>query len=364
MKLGQVFVFFTGVIVVFLLSAGYYCIPMRRKAALWFRGIDKRIKIVAAIILGVLSVILHSNPVIFLIHFIGLIFLLELIDAHVVRFSKEHTKNRILKSCMLIVALFMIVLLYGYMNVYRFVATEYAISTSKEVPEGYKIIMISDLHYAAIYDVEELQKVQQQIQSEAPDMVVLAGDIVDEGTTKEQMEEAFAILGELEVPDGIYYVYGNHDRQCYTRQPNYTSEELDEVLCQNGICVLADTYVEIDDWLTLAGREDYTGVRKSVKALLEGADMENYLLMIDHQPVQYQENADAGVDLILSGHTHAGQIMSEGYYKLLMQSVDNYYGYMRLNDMQAIVSSGIAGWGYPLRLKEHAEYVVVVLNTK
>ena len=62
-----------------------------------------------------------------------------------------------------------------------------------------------------------------------PDLLVLCGDIVDEATTREEMEEAMAILGTVKCPLGVYFVRGNHDRASYTRTPNFTAEELENV---------------------------------------------------------------------------------------------------------------------------------------
>ena len=77
-----------------------------------------------------------------------------------------------------------------------------------------------------------------------------------------------------------------------------------------------------------------------------------------------KENKKAGVDLSLSGHTHAGQIWPTGQLGELIGVTELNYGHRQDGDYQVIVSSGIGGWGYPIRTGGHSEYVVITLNTK
>ena len=97
-----------------------------------------------------------------------------------------------------------------------------------------------------------------------------------------------------------------------------------------------------------------------VADLLLGAERERFLLVADHQPVDVEENASEGVDLLLSGHTHAGQIFPVGY--LIDLSGGMRYGLYRKGACRVIVSSGEAGWGFPIRTQGKCEYVVVHLR--
>lgn len=84
----------------------------------------------------------------------------------------------------------------------------------------------------------QLQKVVERISSEKPDIVVLDGDIVDESTTLNQMQSAFKILGGIDSQYGIYYTYGNHDKNNYTSEPNYTVDKLADTIRENKINIL------------------------------------------------------------------------------------------------------------------------------
>lgn len=146
-------------------------------------------------------------------------------------------------------------LIYGSANMNQVIRTEYDVETEKFVG-NYKFVLITDTHYDTIQNTEVLKQKIDEINAESPDIVILGGDIVEEGTSKESMQEIFGLLGGLESTYGIYFVYGNHDRQPYTEQRSYTDEELENAILANRITILEDSYKEINDDLILAGRAD------------------------------------------------------------------------------------------------------------
>ncbi len=160
---------------------------------------------------------------------------------------------------------------------------------------------------------------------------------------------------------GVYYVYGNHDSQPYSNSPAYTKKELAYAILDNGLTILEDDYVEINRELILAGRADAAwrndSGRMTPEELLIDADREKYIIVADHQPVEAKDQGTAGADLLLSGHTHAGQIWPVGCITELTGQLN--YGEYDENGCKVIVSSGFAGWGYPLRAQGHCEYVIV-----
>lgn len=254
------------------------------------------------------------------------------------------------------------IIAYGFFNMNHAVRTEYSVMTEKRVGD-YQVILITDIHYDTVQDTELLKGKIEEINARNPDIVVLGGDIVEEGTTKEMMQEAFEVLGGLESRYGVYYVYGNHDSQPYTDYRSFTDEELEKAILSNGIIILEDSYIEINDDLILAGRGDVWGNasgRLSTKEILEGADRDRYIILADHQPVGVDENSAEGVDLQLSGHTHAGQIWPAGWLTEIFGSYN--YGEYQKGNCRLIVSSGFAGWRYPVRTGEHCEYVVVTIQ--
>lgn len=144
----------------------------------------------------------------------------------------------------------------------------------------------------------------------------------------------------------------------------FTAEELERTIELNNITILQDDVVRINGDLVLIGREDAgmgrrNGGRLSVEELLADVNSDAFLLMLDHQPNQYKENAEAGIDLILSGHTHAGQFFPLNWVYEVIKLDDAVYGHYEIEKMQAIVTSGFADWNYPVKTAGPAEYIVV-----
>lgn len=250
---------------------------------------------------------------------------------------------------------------YGYRNMTNPVRTSYTVTTEKDIPrEGYRVALLSDLHYGSILEADTLQEVCREISQAQVDLVILCGDVVDESTGLSQLRQVFSILGDIESRYGIYYVYGNHDRATYTDSPGFTQEELTGAITENGIQILRDEAVEIGTGLVLIGREDRSApARLSLEQLTEQVDGSRFLLLADHQPRELAEKARAGIDLQVSGHTHGGQIFPLGYISLFLGLNEMNYGLRSIDGMTAIVTSGLAGWGFPIRTQARSEYVIV-----
>jgi len=194
-----------------------------------------------------------------------------------------------------------------------------------------------------------------------PDLVVLCGDIVDEFTQREELETVFRALGKIPSTYGTFYVYGNHDRNALGRAGALAPAELEAALDQNGIVLLQDRVLELTEDLTLVGCEDRSvSERAELPGLLAGVDPVDFILVLDHQPDRYAEHAALGTDLLLSGHTHGGQLFPLNLLMELIPFNDGNYGLYPLGDEGcAVVTSGFAGWCYPIKTAAPAEYVMV-----
>ena len=242
-------------------------------------------------------------------------------------------------------------------------------STKKDIrDEGYEIVFLSDLHFGTTMDQEQLSEYCDQIEEEEPDLVVLGGDIVDESASLQQVREAFGTLGRIDSTYGVYYVYGNHDKGRYAKNCDFTEQQLSQTIRESGIGILEDETVEINGELSLSGRQDRSDARrsdrkrKSAARLLKDIPDSSFHILADHQPRGMEKNEKAGYDLMLSGHTHAGQMWPVGLITTLFDKETVNYGRESFGAMELIVSSGIAGWGYPLRTGKHCEFVVVHLK--
>lgn len=257
-----------------------------------------------------------------------------------------------------------VLLTYGWWNMHHIIRTSYTIYTDKSIrKEGYRIAFLSDLHYGTTMDVEKLQNICLQIKLERPDILILGGDLVDEHTSRAEMKEVFETLSQVTTRYGIYYIYGNHDRNAYAKHPNYTAEELATEIEYAGITILRENAVEIEKELLLVGRDDRTNPddagRVSGAALVNGINQNEYLILLEHQPCDLEENRALGFDLQLSGHTHGGQIAPVGWLYRLTGFGEWNYGRTSVDGLTVIVTSGMGGLNYPIRTGKHSEYVLV-----
>jgi len=257
----------------------------------------------------------------------------------------------------------MIVIGYSYIHMQDVKHVEYQIQTNKSISQNYRVALISDLHYPNTMDFSKLSTYCDKISKEDVDLVILAGDIVDEKTSKQEMQEAFMALGNIRSRLGIYYVYGNHDQALYSFPSPFTVEELEQSILDQNITILSDSVQQLTDDLTIIGRQDRSivqnNVRLSSKELLANVDQDDFLLIVDHQPKDLAINDQNGYDLQVSGHTHGGQMFPVGLMTDLLGFGEMNYGYRQMEHLQVIVTSGIAGWGYPLRLGSQSEYVII-----
>ncbi len=334
--------------------------------------------IVLSVICGVCSVNIFSLPAMIIYHIVALSMAVMLINFIIKKLSKEkyETMNvwkKIYGSGIIAFGITAVIFIYGHYNMMHVVQTDYTIYTDKEIRrEGYRAALIADVHFSVSVDLNTLKEKCDEISSNNVDMVFLCGDIVDENTSKENMEQVFKAFSEIKSTYGVYYVYGNHDRQLYRNNRKYTEEELKSVIESFGITILQDEKAEAGDEIVVVGREDASyhqtlgkaEERDSIEELIKDIDKDKFIIVLDHQPKEYEENSMAGTDLILSGHTHAGQMWPVNIAFKFLKFDDAVYGYTKIDATQAFITSGFAGWGYSVKTSSPAEYVIIDIKGK
>ena len=329
----------------------------------------KQSKLFGALIVVVLFLLMFLRvwsilPIIFFLF--GSYIIVEIFDSILKRAVNEKTYKKWSKIYMngaLAVVITVIIAIYAYINANTVITTQYNITTEKAgLEDGLKTVMISDSHLGTIVKIDDMKKYCEDISEMDSDIVFLVGDIFDESTIKEDMINACIYIGNIKSKYGVYYVNGNHDDGSYGNR-NFRIADIEKELEKNGVYILNDVSTLIDNKFYVSGRIDRSfGDRLSIAEIIKDNDISKYNILLDHQPTETNNAAENGIDLEFCGHTHAGQIWPMGQLSELLGINDLNYGIRNIGNYNLIVSSGIGGWGFPMRTSEHAEIVIVGIN--
>lgn len=269
--------------------------------------------------------------------------------------------------------------IYGMINAGNIQTTKYDISIDKKAGnlDSLNVVLIADLHLGYNIGCRHMEKMVEKINAQNPDLVVVAGDIFDnEYEALENPDRLAAILRGIQSKYGVYACYGNHDIQekilaGFTfggKEKKESSVKMDKFLEKAGITLLRDEYTLIDNSFYLYGRPDYErpgrGIdeRKSPQEITADMDLSLPVLVIDHEPRELQELADAGVDADLCGHTHDGQLFPGNLTIKLMW--ENACGYLKKDNMHSIVTSGVGLFGPNMRVGTKSEICDIMIHFK
>lgn len=306
------------------------------------------------------------NAIICLIHLALIWLVCDGVNVLIFRLRKTQEKTKLYYAGAAALLITTLVLIAAWHYAHYVYETDYELTTQKDIgQEPLRIAMISDSHIGATFHYEEFAKHMERIEDQNPDVLIIAGDFVDDDTTKEDMERCCEILGDLKLEHGIYFVYGNHDKGYYgSEHRGFSAEDLEAKLRENGVVILQDENVLIDQRYYLIGRKDSSTSkdRLSMQELTKDLSSDIYQIVIDHEPQDYAAQAEAGVDLVLSGHTHGGQFFPITYVGEWTGVNDRTYGYELRDKTNYVVSSGISDWAIKFKTGCIAEYVIIDVN--
>ncbi len=298
------------------------------------------------------------NAFIAILHLFIFWIISDLIGGFIVKKRKSETKCYYAGAAAIIFT--GLYLLTGAFLAYNVWETSYELSTDKELG-NLKVAMIADSHVGTTFDGEGFEKRMMALNDTKPDIVVVAGDFVDDDTTKEDMIKSCQVLGNLDTKYGVYFSFGNHDKG-YFNSRGYTGEDLLNELEKNNVIVLQDESILLDDRFYVIGRQDRSvdmmgGKRAGMNELVKDLDKSKYMIVIDHQPHDYEAQAESGVDLVLSGHTHGGQVFPGNLVEALFRTDDKVYGHEKRGNTDFIVTSGISDWAIIFKTCCYSEFV-------
>jgi len=220
----------------------------------------------------------------------------------------------------------------------------------------FTMVQISDLHIGGLIDEPFIEASVHKINALKPDVVFMTGDLIDTGL--KYIEGAIRKLEDINAKYGVYYILGNHE---YFHEPM----KIIEFMKTTNITLLLNENVTIDALkLNVVGVTDRIGYRTNVLVpdlakAYRGTNPAYKTILLAHQPKFIEELGDYTPDLILSGHTHGGQIWPFEYLVRLQQPYVK--GLHKLNNGSHIyVNSGIGFWGPPMRLASQAEIAYII----
>lgn len=228
---------------------------------------------------------------------------------------------------------------------------EISLHTTKNIGKPRRIVLISDLHLGYNNRRTEFARWVDIINAEQPDLVLIAGDIIDMSMRPLIDEDVAAEFHRINAP--VYACFGNHEYYA-------GASEAERFYRSAGITLLRDEVKELDG-LYLIGRDDATNRRrKQLKELSLQVGKDSYTILLDHQPRSLKQAELAGVDFQFSGHTHHGQVFP---ISLITEAVyEVAYGTYQRGNTHYYVTSGIGIWGGKYRIGTCSEYVVATLT--
>ncbi|MDH4944019.1 metallophosphoesterase [Sulfurimonas sp. C5] len=222
---------------------------------------------------------------------------------------------------------------------------------------NFSIVQISDLHIGGLIDQKYVQESVMKINSLHPDLVMITGDLID--TEINTIAPAILELNHINAKYGIYMVLGNHE---YFHNP---LEVIEFIKTKTKITILLNDSITIDKLkVNIVGVNDLFGYRTGI---LEpnfyqafSSINKNYpTILLSHQPKSIEYLNGFKPALILSGHTHGGQLWPFNHLVMLQQPY--LKGLHTLNYGGKIyVNSGIGFWGPPMRLGSQAEIAYII----
>ena len=223
------------------------------------------------------------------------------------------------------------------------------------------VVAASDLHLSPIDGERLLSKIIDKMNSLNPDIILLAGDIVDDKAEILEQRKIGESFRELNPKYGIYTINGNHE---FINGVDASVEYAEHL----GMKVLRDEYLLIDSSFYIVGREDvamkqFTGKnRKTLEQIISSIDSDYPKILLDHTPVKLDQAERNGIDLQFSGHTPHGQIWPANIITNMIYEVS--WGYKKKGNTHYYVTSGAGTWGPPVRTGSRSEIVNIKITFK
>ena len=225
--------------------------------------------------------------------------------------------------------------------------------------EGFRIAQVSDVHHGRLVPIEEVRRVVELANSARADMVALTGDYTT--SLRRYVEPCAEALAELRAPEGVWAVLGNHDH-------NTDGPLTRRALARRGVNVLTNENTSLRrgaDVLQLAGADDWGWGQADFARAVRGLDVSRPTVLLSHEPMALDVPETRGVSLILSGHTHGGQValpLVGAPVAYVWKHLKYLRGMYEDDGTQLHVSRGTGMIGAPIRIGARPEVAVLRLQ--
>lgn len=215
-------------------------------------------------------------------------------------------------------------------------------------------VLVSDIHLSPLNNERLLEKIVGKINDLHPDIVFIAGDIVDDHAKILEDRNIGVSLKGIQSKYGVFVSTGNHE---FINGIKGSVEYINKF----GFHLLRDEIYQLQEGLTIIGRDDSSKKsftkenRKSLEEILNVADKNYPMILLDHTPFKLEQAERNDIDLQLSGHTHHGQLFPLNFITSMIY--EKSWGYLKRGATQYYVSCGVGTWGPKVRTGSISEIV-------
>ena len=278
--------------------------------------------------------------------------------------SKKRLKPQLTTKVVYILGIFSL-FYYGHEMAMEPSVVNYQVKIDKRAKVNkLRIVQLSDIHINDMTSSDRIQHMVDKVNQLNADFIVITGDTLDrrlQPFTEKGFDKQFQ---QFKSKYGTYIIFGNHEYLNIKEENNHEQDIINAFKHAN-MKVLKDDVVHLDNvGITFIGRDDFSSSRYDIKRaslpdLMVFSNTNKPIILLDHQPHDLDEPANLGVDLMISGHTHAGQVFPINLIEKLIYK--NNYGIYKNTKQHftSIVSSGFGFWGPPIRLMTRSEIVVI-----
>ncbi|MCR4904178.1 MAG: metallophosphoesterase [Butyrivibrio sp.] len=279
-----------------------------------------------------------------------------------------------------VIALFFIIVIYH--DTHNFVTRHYVIESDK-ITKNIRFCLLSDLHEQSFGNNKSNDSLIEQIDKENPDAILIAGDMLTahRNVNKQNMDIAVDLLSDLVKKYPVYLANGNHEYKLLSRTAVFGDyyKRYEDALSSFGLSILRNESIDLEDYnIKITGLElEYAYFKKfrkrplsmeHITELIGDLDNKKYNLLIAHNPQYFDEYADWGADLTVSGHVHGGIMRLPFVGGVIAPSYEIFPKYdgglFDIQGKKMILSRGLGTHTLKIRVFNPGELDVIDLKVK